>query len=737
MFAKLIRYRVVVIAVYAALLPLAILAALRIPSEGGLDRLIVPDDPDLAATRGFQRIFPEPQLALLVFEAPDPWAPEPLARIKRAEDALRKIPNVFPFSVLDALSRARPNATPAELHALTDGTPFFRQQGLVGDHFLTLIVDLEVHGPAERDAAIAAIEAAVGPDVHAVGAPFVTSWLEHQSSRATGRAFAVFGVLMIVVIIFLYRSFRTLLAMMVSLGMAVALAVAAGWLLGFTFTIVSALVPLTIMVTTLATLTYLQSRFVDQPAGVSLEEHHLASLRNKLLPVTASTVAAAAGFGALAVSHILPIRQMGIWTAVGLVISWCVSYTLFPALQRVLRTPTGRTVPVRSAAYDRVARVLPSFTYRHRKAVVGIAAALAIAGAVALVGIPGLVSPMPVRIDALSNIDPHSRLYRDMRWFSEHVMDLNVARVWVHLPHATATDPEVLHAIDRLQRDLEAIPTVTGVAGPTTPLRMRSYLAGHGDHMPDDPQRFADAVSDVETLMMQEPDLRTFIDVDKLSDFQIVVLFREGGAPGYSDLTRHIDAAWAKASRDPALAGAELFVVGEARLQAKIGADLVPTLAQSFALTAALIFIVFLVIFRSGTERLLAMIPSVFALLVTFLGLRLAGGALNVATILIATTVLGTTENDQLHFFHHMHEAKEKGTYPRLRHAFRVAGRAVVFATIINAAGFLGLATSGFPPLRQFGVLTAGAFVLALIAGLLVMPAALWLVRRDRPPADS
>jgi predicted RND superfamily exporter protein len=177
-------------------------------------------------------------------------------------------------------------------------------------------------------------------------------------------------------------------------------------------------------------------------------------------------------------------------------------------------------------------------------------------------------------------------------------------------------------------------------------------------------------------------------------------------------------------------------VVGESLLQAKVGASLVPTLTESFALTAALIFAAFLFVFRSPTARLMAMIPSLFAILCTFLVLRLLGGSLNVATILIATTVLGTTENDQIHFFHHLQEGEgPAGLDGALRHALRVSGRAILFATLINAAGFLGLAFSNFPPLRQFGLETAGAFLLAMLADFTALPAALWIVRRERPRA--
>ncbi len=737
--AWLLRKRAIVLVIYALLIPAGAWLAMHIPSQGGIDRLIVPSDPDYAATRAFQQIFPETDLVLLVLEAPDPFAPEALARVARVEAALHAVPQVATFSVIDAIHRARLDVTPEQLRQLATGTRFFRSQGLVGDHFLTVILPMATHGGHDRDQALAAIDRALEATpglgtYHLIGGPKVNAWLEQQSGQATSRSFAIFGVLLVVVTWLLYRSLRALLAILIALGGTVAMAVGVGSLCGFTFTIVSSLVPLTVMVTTLATLTYLHSRFVDQPDGMSLEDHHVAALRNKILPVTASTLAAAIGFAALMVSNIRPIREMGLWTAIGLVLSWVVAYTLFPALQRTLRAPTRHRVAVRSALYDKVAHRLPELTYRFRWPLLGGALAVCAVGVIAITGIPGVVSGVSLQVDTLSNIDPDTSLYRDLRWFRDNVTDLNVARAWVHLPRATATEPEVLHGIDRFTSAIDATTDVTAVSGPTTPLRMRSYFAGHGDVLPADAEAFAQATGDIEQLMLSSADFRSFIDVDHLQDLQLTILFEHGDVEGYRRMSGRIQAAWAQAvAASPALAGAELHVVGESLVQSKVGASLVPTLAESFALTVVLILVVFLAVFRSGLERLLAMIPSLFALLVTFLGMRVLGGSLNVATIIIATTVLGDTENDQIHFFHHMHERADAPLEDRLHHALKVSGRAVVFATLINAIGFLGLSASSFPPLRQFGVMTASAFLLALIADFTVLPAALWIAARERP----
>ena len=125
---------------------------------------------------------------------------------------------------------------------------------------------------------------------------------------------------------------------------------------------------------------------------------------------------------------------------------------------------------------------------------------------------------------------------------------------------------------------------------------------------------------------------------------------------------------------------------------------------------------------------------GLFAILVMFGVMRITGMALNVGTILIASTILGTSENDQIHFFYHFQEGRRDGTIEQaLRHTLLVAGHAIFFATVINAGGFLAFGLSDLPPLRQFGMLAALAFVLSMIADFTALPAALWMLSRERP----
>jgi predicted RND superfamily exporter protein len=235
---------------------------------------------------------------------------------------------------------------------------------------------------------------------------------------------------------------------------------------------------------------------------------------------------------------------------------------------------------------------------------------------------------------------------------------------------------------------------------------------------------------ELETLLLREPDLRAYVDVGSLAATRLDVLTRAGEDARIEDLAPDVKSLW-EAEAAP---GTRLQVVGDGLLAEKIGHHLVPTLALSFVLTAVLIFVAFFVVFRNPAARVMAMIPSLFAILVMFLLMRLFGIPLNVATILIATTVLGATENDQIHFFFHFQEKRrEASTEEALKHAIRVAGSAIFFATLVNAGGFLALALSDLPPMRQFGILSASAFALSMLADFTALPAALWIVFRERP----
>ena len=746
--AAIVDHPWLVLLVWLLLVPPAVFFALRVQSDNSVDRLIVSGDADERATRQFRTLFPEGDYVVFLAEADDPFAPAVLRRVDALEAALRAVPHVKPLSALTIYREAHAGFTPDEagarsFRAFATGTRLFAKQGLVGDGVLGIPVEIDVARREDLTATLDALDAAIAPftdapaplsAVRKIGGPYVDLYLSRETQRSTLLYMPLFAAFIVLLNLFLYRSVRTLLAFLVTIAVTVLATEAFAGAVGFVSTIVSSLVPLTVLITCTATLVYIHSLYVACPEGTDRREHQVFTLRNKFLPCTASIFAAGVGFAALRVSGIRPIRDMGTWVAAGMGITWLASFTLFPALERVLKTPVQSERKTAGDWWPRIVDRLPGASYRLRFVLVPGSILLMLCGLGALVGIPGTIEPMRLETDSLDYIDHHLPLYRDTRRFEATMGGLSVSEAWVRIPGGKALDPAVLHGLHEFTRTLERDPRVGSAMGPTTLLQWIRYVGGQGDALPEDPGAWPKLAADLEQLLLERPELRGYVDLKTLGSARVRVITR-AGLDGYVGLKAFLEGAWQDTvRREPALSGCTLSVVGVGILQAKIAHYLVPTLTQSFALTAGVIFVAFLLVFRSGVARLMAMIPSVFAILVMFLVMRTTGIALNVATILIASTVLGASENDQIHFFYHFQEKRRDGTTEQaLRHALLVSGRAIVFATFINAGGFLALALSPLPPMRQFGIVSACAFLLSMIADFSALPAALWIFFRERP----
>jgi len=752
-FAGILRARWWIIVFYAAVLIPASYFATRVQQDNSLDRLIIPTDPDYVATRAFEDVFGSGEFAILMLEAPNPFAIEVVRVLDRVERGLVDLPQVEVNSALSIYRKAKAGfevspESVAAFETFATGTRLLSEQGLLGPGFLAAALVLDVHSPDERRSVLEAIDRVIdgsgasqspaGLRVSRLGLPYVNVYLD-DSQRSTVYYFGVFIVFVVILNLSLYRSWRTLLAFLLTLGVCLAVSIGYIGITGGSFTIVSPMVPMTILVTATATLVYLQSRFVDRPIGMDLDEHHVSALDNKLVACTASIFATGVGFAALTVSSIQPIRQMGLWVAVGLGLCWVVVFTLFPALQKILQTPTQQERKSSAESFAWMADVLPGFSYRWRWPLVLSSIILSAAGAVSIFGFPGLVRPMQILTNPLEYMRRDSQLYQDIERLTPMIPGTSITQVWLKGGVGSVSEPEALTGLHRFQQTLERDSEVGAAIGATNVLRIMRYLGGKGDDWPEDGAELEELAGDLETLAPNEPLLQRFVQKHSLGQTQITVVSRALEYDSYLLLEERIRRHWEEAVAESSiLKGFEMQIVGLAPLHAKMAQELVPTLVESFALTVVIIFGTFLLVFRSGTARLMAMIPSLFAILVMFLVMRLTGMSLNIATILIASTVLGTSENDQIHFFYHFLEEKPPGSVERsLRHALLVAGRAIFFATLINAGGFLSFGLADLPAVRQFGLLSATAFVLSMIADFTALPAALWILSREKPQSTG
>lgn len=146
------------------------------------------------------------------------------------------------------------------------------------------------------------------------------------------------------------------------------------------------------------------------------------------------------------------------------------------------------------------------------------------------------------------------------------------------------------------------------------------------------------------------------------------------------------------------------------------------------------IFLMFIVLFRSMKLALLTIIPNVFSAAVVLGIMGLFTIPLDLMTITIAAISVGIAVDNSIHFVHRFtDEINATKDYARsIDVATKNVGQAMFYTTIVITAGFLIMVFSNFVPTMYFGVLTGIAMVTALIANLVMLP---MLINKFKPIA--
>jgi len=178
----------------------------------------------------------------------------------------------------------------------------------------------------------------------------------------------------------------------------------------------------------------------------------------------------------------------------------------------------------------------------------------------------------------------------------------------------------------------------------------------------------------------------------------------------------------------------ETEIAGVGRLFSDMEELLVNGQVYSLGGALILIFVLMLVLWRSIWQAVICMLPNLSPIMLIFIFMGIFNIWLDMATAMIASVAVGIAVDDTIHVFHGFIKRLKAGAKPAtaILRTTSHAGRAVMTTTIILASQFLILLSSEFIPTSNFGLLTSIGLVAALLFDLLVMPALLILIFRQR-----
>jgi predicted RND superfamily exporter protein len=156
---------------------------------------------------------------------------------------------------------------------------------------------------------------------------------------------------------------------------------------------------------------------------------------------------------------------------------------------------------------------------------------------------------------------------------------------------------------------------------------------------------------------------------------------------------------------------------------------------QTIGVTVLALMIMFLLLFQSLRVSLIAIFPNLMASFIVLGIMGVASIPLDLMTITIVAISIGIAVDNTIHYIHRFkHEFAERGDYLETMHVCHGSiGNALSYISITIVFGFSILAISNFVPTVLFGLFTALAMIVAVIAALTLLPRLIMLLKPFGP----
>jgi len=730
--AFVLRHRLAVV-VAVLLVTLAAGASLsRVVIASSMDDLFLGQAPGFAEYQATARAFGSDEIMLVGYEAEDPLDPALLARLERVVDRVRRIPDVGTVdSVLDRVffeqtpegvrasryadEAARHPETRRDLAARLAADPaagglVISSQGRHGAVLVALSVDPA--RPAERGPMVVGevldafeAEGFAPEELHTAGYLALLAQMMVETIRSM-LIFVPLSAVVVAVVVFVI--FRRLLPVVIASGIS---GLAAFWSMGFSvllereLSVFMGLVPVVVMVVAVSDVIHLWSAALLQLEQHGDVEEAILASGEEVGPACLLTSATTfVGFAALCLIPVPVYQQLGIVLAFGVTTALLLAVTLMPVVLSLVKMPP-RAPPV--PGVDRLLAGVLSLSTRRAPwvlaATTGVMAVLAVG-----------VARYTIDLDLVQRMPADSATAADHAWFDDQLSGTNLVEVFVETAEAGgALEPELLAGVVRAEERLEDL---EGVAGVTSVADVLGALSDALGGLP--PTR---AATDQALLLLElgGQDLEGLVDEGR-QKLRVLVRVEPTAVRATHELRQQIDT----------ILEAELgpdVVVEATGVTSLLGAFIDEVLlgeAKGLLVGLVLITVMMMVGLRSVRVGLLSMVPNLLPVLALVGTAGLIWRPADVETVVFALIALGIGVDDTIHMLVRLRtESARHPPAEALEQSFHFAGRAIVYTTVILTLGMLPMALGDYSTMRSMGTLLPLAWLVALAADLVVVPA--------------
>ena len=596
-----------------------------------------------------------------------------------------------------------------------------------------LFMNPELFDKRERDYLSYALEDALDKS----GLEYVLSGIPYIRTRyvdVIGEELAVFvslAVILILTVLFLtYRNWW---------GVAIptlAILLSLIWILGFmgatgkNINLISNLLIPIIFVVGTSDVVHLVTKYLRSVReGASRIVAMRITLREIGVALFLTSLTTAIGFASLLISKVPPIRDFGLYAAIGVLFTFLISIILLPSALLLLKTEKFSqdnsldAHPFWEQLMDRL------FQWTQTKA-----KAIAAGFGIVLLASGLLIFSIPTDTYLIEDIGENDPIRLSMEFFEKQAYGLRPFELGIHVKaeDKVITDREVLVELDKIETWLHRQRAFSPFLSPASIVREANYLSKFSRErhrrIPDS-QEEIDELLGMAQLNGGEELLRKVASEDGKTG-RMSSRIPDIGTDAFKHLHARMD-SFIIASCDTSLFSYR--ATGHAFLTEHNLEYIRRSLLGGLGIAFVVVGIVMGFLFRSWKMLLISMFPNVIPLILTGGVMGLFGITLTASTALVFVIAFGIAVDDTIHFLTRYRLERQLGLTvdEAIRNTMLGTGKAMMITSFILMSGFVILLTSSFGGTWATGMFTALTIVFALLADLVLLPILIRWVERD------
>ena len=606
-----------------------------------------------------------------------------------------------------------------------------------------------------RSASVAAVRAALAPyhgrgALHLGGVPMITS----DMIAFVRNDLVVFGggvlVFLVAILGIVFRRPRWVLLPLACCAYAGLFMIGLLGMVGWKVTVISSNFLALMLIITLSMNIHLAVRYRqlrrDHPQQGHLELVAM-TVGYMVRPCLYTALTTIIGFGSLVFSGIKPVIDFGWMMSIGLAVTFLTSFTLFPCGLVLLGRGGEGDIPSSGRDFPFTAP-LAALSTRHGGLV------LLASGALAVLSIAG-ISRLEVENSFIDYFSEDTEIHRGMRIIDRELGGTTPIDVLLNLDEARIfgeDEDEDEDDEEWFEDELESEDLADDPAYWFTTFKVRRIKEVHD---------YLDSLPEVGKVLSLASAVRVGENLNEgreLDSFLLALLYKQlpediraALIDPYLSIKNNEARVFARIlDSRPSLRRAELLerIRGDLKDRLSLGEadvsvtgllvlynNMLQSLYQSQISTLGAVLagvgLMLLVLFRSLTLALIAIVPNLLASGLVLGLMGLIGIPLDMMTITISAITIGIAVDNSIHYLYRFREELPGcGDYVQtLRLCHANIGRAVFYTSCTIVFGFSILTLSNFLPTIYFGILTGLAMLVALLAALTLLPKLILVVR--------